>query len=85
MVDDVLCLSNPVHFWHVYVCEDTTIAHVAALLCHVFLVHLDSYEAIDGLITPPGKLILDDCFERQQVEHYVVDKKHLCLRAAGSL
>ena len=64
----VLGLRDTVHLWHLNVRENHLVADVAARLRHARLVHLHCDKTVDRLVTPFAELVLDDSFERHQVE-----------------
>ena len=50
MVLNLFGFGIAVHFGHVYVCEYDFVVDFAARLCHVFVVHVHSYQSIDSFI-----------------------------------
>ena len=77
MLHDLPHLGDAVHPGHVDIVEDALVAGLTARLGHVFVVHVNSHEAICGLVALSSELVLNDCLERHQVEYDVVDEQNL--------
>lgn len=75
-------LRDPVHFWHLYVCENASVSDVATSLRHALEVHVNCDEAIDCLVTLAPILALDDRLKGHQVEHDVIDEQDFGLATA---
>ena len=73
MLLDLLCFCDPVHFRHIDVGENHSIAHLAAGFSHVPNVHVNSNQTIRSFVALESELVLDQCSERYQVEEEIVD------------
>ena len=82
MVHYLLQRRDTVQFRHLYVHKYCSVANITASFRHVFVVHIDSYESVDRLITLFAKLSFNDPLQRYQVERLIVHKQNFGLAAA---
>lgn len=73
---NLLGLCDAIHIGHLLVSQHKSVAHIAAGLCHVSVVHVHSNEPIRCLVTLFAKLALHDGSQGNQVKHDIVNKQN---------